>query len=236
MGASGDRSDDERYPRLPLNACMAIDWVTAQAISVGAGLIAASVPAALRTVRRLQIRTRLRQNLDLASAVREHGPSVELDPVLSELIAQNLAELAQLEGRRLRAAPSSLAWKAVQLVSVVGWAFAAVLAVMSTGGLPHNAVGLVIFALAVDLPLLLLAIVGLDMVRRRSRRVGPRRIENGSAQGAGPGPVPREVTLAEQTRDLAEELAPTLPLGRRDQRSDLGPQWRTGRAAVPPSF
>jgi hypothetical protein len=207
---------------------MAIDWAGWQAISVGVGLVAASLPAATRTVRRQQLRYRLRQNLDLASAVREHGSSVELDPVLTELITQNLMELAELEGRRLRAAPSRPAWKALQLVSVFGWAFAAVLAARSTGGLPHNAGGLVVFAIAVDVPLLFLAIVGLDLVRRRRRRVKP-------------GPVPEEITLAERTRDLAEELATTLSLGRRDalnsvlaQRSDLGPRWRVGRAAVPP--
>jgi hypothetical protein len=209
---------------------MAIDWAGWQAISVGVGLVGASLPAALRTVRRLQLRAQLRQNLDLASAVREHGSSVQLDPVLTELIAQNLTELAQLEGRRLRAAPSRPAWKALQLLSVVGWGFAAVRAALSTAGLPHNAGALVVFAVAVDVPLLFLAVVGLDLVRRRRRTVRPE-------------PVPREDTLAEQTRDLAEELATTLSLGRRDvlksvlaQRSDLGPHWRVGRAAVPPSF
>ena len=208
---------------------MAIDWAGWQAISVGVGLVAASLPAAMRTVRRLHLRARLRQNLDLASAVREHGSSVQLDPVLTELIAQNLTELAHLEGRRLRAAPSRPAWKALQLASVAGWAFAAVLAARSTGGLPHNAGALVVFAVAVDVPVLFLAMVGLDLVRRRRRT-------------AQPEPVPPEVTLAERTRDLAEELATTLSLGRRDalnsvlaQRSDLGPHWRVGRAAVPPS-
>jgi hypothetical protein len=209
---------------------MAIDWAGWQAISVGVALVAASLPAAMRTVRRSQIRTRLRRNLDLASAVREHGSSVELDPVLTELIAQNLTELAQLERRRLRAAPSRPGWKAVQLASVVGWAFAAVLAARSTAGLAHNAGGLVVFAVAVDVPLMFLAIVGLDLVRRRRRRVRP-------------GPVPLETTLVDMAEDLAEELTETLPLGRRDalqaflgQRAELGPQWRVGRAAVPPSF
>ena len=208
---------------------MGIDWGAAQAISAAAGLVVASLPGAVRNGRRLRLRVRLRQNLDLASAVRDHGPPVELDPVLTELITQNLTELARLEGRRLRTAPSSLAWKVVQLVSVVGWVGAAVLAGMRTDELPRNSAGLVIFAVAVDIPLLCLAVVGRDLVRRRFRRVRP-------------GPVRREITLAEQTRDLADELATTLPLPRRDalqavlaQRSDLGPQWRVGRAAVPPS-
>ena len=207
---------------------MAIDWVGWQTLSVGVVLAAALLPGATRSLRRWRIRARLRQNLDLASAVREHGSSAELDPVLTELITDNLIELAHLEERRLRAAPTTAAWKALQVVSVIGWAFAAVLAARSTGGLPHNAGGLVVFAIAVDVPLLFLAIVGLELVRRRRHRVKP-------------GPVPEEITLAERTRDLAEELATTLSLGRRDalnsvlaQRSDLGPRWRVGRAAVPP--
>jgi hypothetical protein len=164
--------------------------------------------------------TRLRQNLDLASAVREHGSSVQLDPVLTELIAQNLMELAELEGRRLRAAPSRPAWKALQLVSMVGWAFAAVLAARSTGGLPHNAGGLVVFAIAVDVPLLFLAIVGLDLVRRRRRRVKPE-------------PVPRRSPSPSETRDLAEELATTLSLGRRDALNSVWPSAPTsGRAGA----
>jgi hypothetical protein len=209
---------------------MAIDWAGWQALSVGVVLAAALLPGATRSLRRWRIRARLRQNLDLASAVREHGSSVELDPVLTELITDNLIELAQLEGRRLRAAPTTLAWKALQVVSVIGWAFAAVLAVRSTAGLAHNVGGLIVFALAVDVPLLFLAIVGRDLVRRRVRR-------------GRPVPVPKEITLAEQTHDLAEELATTLALGRREtlravlkHRADLGPQWRVGRAAVPPSF
>jgi hypothetical protein len=210
---------------------MAIDWAEWQALSVGVVLAAALLPGATRSLRRWQIRARLRQNLDLASAVREHGSSAELDPVLTELITDNLIELAQLEERRLRAAPTTAAWKAIQVVSVIGWAFAAVLAVRSTAGLAHNVGGLIVFALAVDVPLLFLAIVGRDLVRRRLRR------------GRRPEPVPKEVTLAEQTHDLAEELATTLALGRREtlravlqHRADLGPQWRVGRAAVPPSF
>jgi len=60
--------------------------------------------------------------------------------------------------------------------------------------------------------------------------------------GDGDGIDPKlAAELLRIDRDLAEELATTLSLGRRDalnsvlaQRSDLGPRWRVGRAAVPP--
>jgi hypothetical protein len=123
-----------------------------------------------RSLRRWRIRARLRQNLDLASAVREHGSSAELDPVLTELITDNLIELAPTGGAPAAGRPDHAAWKAIQVVSVIGWAFAAVLAVRSTAGLAHNVGGLIVFALAVDVPLLFLAIVGRDLVRRRLRR------------------------------------------------------------------
>jgi hypothetical protein len=214
---------------LQLNLPMAIDWTQWQMIWAAAGFLVASLPAIRRAVRRRLVRARLRQNLELAGAVRESGqPAADLDPVLTDLIAVNLANLARLEARRLPARRSPLVWRLVQAVSLVGWALAAAVAIAKLPGIRQDPIGLVISSAVVDAPLLCLAVITRDLTRARLPR--------GWAAA-----LAAEETLDERTHDLAAELVPTLPLGRRntldellDQRSELGTHWRTGHATVRP--
>jgi hypothetical protein len=212
---------------LQLNVPMVTEWGQWQAVWAAAGLLVAALPGVVRAVRRRLVRVRLRQHLELAGAVRESGrPATDLDPVLTDLIALNLANLARLEARRLPNGPSNLAWRAVQAVSLLGWGLMAATAFDNVGSLGHGAVGLVISTAVIDAPLLGLAIVALDLTRFRANRGWARETE--------------PTVVLERTHDLAAELVPTLPLGSRNtldellgQRSALGPLWRTGRAAVP---
>jgi hypothetical protein len=214
---------------LQLNLQMAIDWAQWQMIWAAAGLFVALLPALGPAVRRRLVRARLRQNLELAGAVRESGqPATELDPVLTDLIAVNLANLARLEARRLPTRPPHWLWRIVQAVSVAGWALATAVAVTKLPLLGQDAVGLVVSTAVVDAPLLCLAIVARDLTR--ARRPG----------GWAAAMVAQE-SLEERTHDLAAELVPTLQLGKRTtldellgQRSELGSHWRTGRATVRP--
>lgn len=212
---------------LQLNVPMVTEWGQWQAIWATAGLLVAGLPSIVHATRRRLVRIRLRQHLELAGAVRESGRSAaDLNPVLTDLIALNLANLARLEARRLPSGRSNFFWRSLQAVSLVGWGLATATAVGSVGGLSRDAVGLVISTAVIDAPLLGFAIVALDLTRFRLSR--------GWAQET-------ETTLVlERTHDLAAELVPTLPLGPRNtfdellgQRSALGPLWLTGRAPVP---
>jgi hypothetical protein len=208
---------------------MAVIWAQWQTIWAAAGLLVAALPAIGWAVRRRLVRARLRQNLELAGAVRESGhPAADLDPVLTDLIAVNLANLARLEARRLPNRPSHLAWRAVQAISVVGWALATAAAITNLTSIRHDAVGLIISTTVVDAPLLCLAAIARDLTRARRPR--------GWAAA-----MAADETLEERTHDLAAELVPTLRLGTRNtldellgQRSDLGPHWRPGHATVRP--
>jgi hypothetical protein len=168
----------------------------------------------------------LRRNLDLAGAVRRSGQPVDrLDPVLAELIAQNLVDLAWLQTRPAPAGGRpGQGWRAIQVLSILGWAAAAITAISVVGAIPTSPAGLVISTITIDAPLWCLLAVISELVRRPPTRAG----EN----------LPE--TLAERTHDLAAELVPTLPLGHRNtleevlgRRAQLGPTWRVGRAAVP---
>jgi hypothetical protein len=214
---------------LQLNLPMASDWAQWQLIWAAAGLLVALLPALGRGLRRRLVRARLRQNLELAGAVRESGqPPTELDPVLTDLIAVNLANLARLEARRLPTPPPHPLWRIVQAASIAGWALATAVAAATLPLLRQDAVGLVISTAVIDAPLLCLAIVARDLTRAR--------------RPAGwAAALVAEGNLDERTHDLAAELVPTLPLGKRNtldellgQRSELGSHWRTGRATVRP--
>jgi hypothetical protein len=222
------------------NLSMAMGWAQLQVMAVAVGLLAGAAPGLFRMVRRRQLRGRLRLNLELAGAVREVGHSaVELDPVLTDLIAANLANLAKLERLRLRRGPAKRIWKLVELVAIAGWALAAAAAVTHVGQVPRTGIGLLVSTVVIVAPVLAACSLALDLFRERPSRPADEVLEK--TRDLAEEIVPALPLDKDVTDDLASELIPTIPLGRRStlgevlsQRSQLGGRWRTGRASVPP--
>jgi len=222
------------------NLSMVMAWGQLQVISVAAGLLVGAVPGLFRVVRRRQLRGRLRLNLELAGAVREVGHSaVGLDPVLTDLIAANLANLAKLERRRLRPGPATRTSKLVEGVAIAGWALAAAAAVTHADRIPHTGIGLLVSTVVIVAPVLAVCGLALDLFRERPSRPADEVLEK--TRDLAEEIVPALPLDKDVTDDLASELIPTIPLGRRStigevlgQRSNLGGGWLTGRASVPP--